>query len=178
MDAFEVMRKAAKRKSGSSPSSKVSKGTNANAKVPKTARPELIECPLCRFTFRKTAIDHHTSTCSQSKQLQHSQSPSTSSVTVNASVHDYFGGIDTSVPTFFLLTLPSQPQEEFLATFSRSKPLDAVSIDLTFQWQKKTIHLYTSETVDQTTVSDLPPSIYTNIPFLKSHLQVRHASNL
>lgn len=179
MNAFEKLTAAAKRQS--SLTQKAAKKTKTAARHASTTciksdsrTKSLVACPICQFTFRQDGIDKHVSSCSL---LEKDGKPTAvkqdrvqnTNQQVNASVHDYFGGEDTSVPNYFVLY---KQADGFVAKFERKRPRDSSSTDITFQWLKKTVQLRLESNLEFGDVLQVGTSKYTNIPFLKSHLQV------
>lgn len=93
---------------------------------------------------------------------------------LTGTVHDFFGGLDTSVPAHFVLQWSKIP----VATFDRSHPKDAClqRMPRTFKWGGKDVSLYCNVELDiaasagALTTSD-PYYGSRWIPLLKSHLQ-------
>jgi hypothetical protein len=140
----------------------------------------LVACPLCGQTMPMARVGRHVDQgCRPAPPAPGDAAPR------SGTVHDFFGGQDTSAPGYFVLA-GSEPgaagEGHLTATFQRVQPGPGYCPvpGGTFTWQRKAIRLLIAQEIAGRFHPQLAPAptwqsatSYSNAQYLKSHLQVR-----
>jgi hypothetical protein len=103
MDAFALLKQASKRAATPSKSAQSTKRRPKSSTVP---------CPICETEISECKINHHLDTVHfKVSSGEHRASPSSTLYQWQPSLHEFFGGKDVTVPTFFCLNFDSRTAE-------------------------------------------------------------------